>query len=130
MYLDFVHEVDTVSKVTAQGTELDASRWNLRGSAGLEIRNYNPWNLRIQAEYIPVNNNIFRDTIAQQIALMYIGYPSTLLPQATGVQLPSAGAGYNFTMMELQTLGRLDTRQMVIRLPDRTFVKPESGENA
>ena len=125
IYFDFVHDVDTVSKVTVNGSDTGNHLWNLRGKSGLELRNFNPWNLNIEVEYQPANKNAQRDAVAFQIALAYLSFPAIVMPHASGVRVPgtTVNHAYDFSREERRALGRLNSKVAPIRLPDRTTVK-------
>ena len=125
LYLDFIHDVSSVVSVQVNDYTLDEHRWNKRGDSGIEIRNYNPWNLSVTAEYTPKDNNMLRDGIAMQLALLFIGFQSGALPQASGVREPGVTTRgvRDVSTQERRALARLDPRQTVIRLPDSTYPK-------
>ena len=125
MFFDFIHEVDRVIAVRVGGEQIEDGRWNLRGRAGMELRNYRPWNLNIEVEYIPANNNAFRDAIAMELALLFIGFQSGALPQASGIREPGVTTRgvRDVSTQERRALARLDPRWSIIRLADRTYPK-------
>ena len=127
IYFDFVHEVASISKVTVNGAETGASMWNQRGKSGLELRNFNPWNLNVEVEYTPADNNRQRDAVALQVALAYLSFPAIVMPHASGVRVPgtTVNHAYDFSREERRALGRLNNKVAPIRLPDRTTVKTE-----
>ena len=138
LFLDFVHPVEEVTSVSYlhsgvgnadTGGETSAFYWNQRGRRGLEVRNFHPWNVRIQAEYTPADRNAFRDSIALEIAVMYFGYPSSLVPQSSGVRVPGATLTFDRSEEERKSLERLNTSLTQMRLPDRTFVKETTNDD-
>ena len=121
IHLDFYHSVDTIQSLTANGDDLGDDFWNQRGPYGLEVRNFRPWNLRLVAEYIPVDDNDIRQAVELEIAIIYIGYASQILPQSMNIRVPVADR----TREERRALSRLNTNQAPFRLPDKNYIKAQ-----
>ena len=141
LFLDFIHPVEEIHTVrfvhTGQGAEAaspvgaggaaQSLYWNKRGLQGLEVRNFHPWNVQIEAEYTPADRNAFRDSIALELAVMYIGYPASLIPQSSGVRVPGATLTFDRTEEERKSLSRLNTSLMPLRLPDNVRIKADDN---